>query len=57
MVFNLRRLAKHAMQDFNSRSREEWCVGHCSQVVLTISQIMWCLEVTEIFSMNKNSTG
>ena len=57
MGFNLRKLAKLAMQDFSSKIREDWCVDHCSQVVLTISQVMWCSEVTEIFNMKKNRTG
>ncbi|CAK8691447.1 unnamed protein product [Clavelina lepadiformis] len=50
MVVNLRKMSKSAITDFQQRSREEWCVAHPSQVVLTISQTMWCQEVSAILS-------
>ncbi|KAM4603926.1 dynein axonemal heavy chain 6 [Polymixia lowei] len=46
MFFSLRRLSKVAITDYQDKSREEWVVaGHPSQVVLTISQMMWCREL------------
>ncbi|KAM3865367.1 dynein axonemal heavy chain 6 [Diretmus argenteus] len=46
MFYSLRRLSKDAIADYQMKSREEWVVaGHPSQVVLTISQMMWCRDV------------
>lgn len=45
MVVNLRKLTKASMTDYMQRPREEWCVLHASQVILTVSQTMWCKEV------------
>ena len=54
MMVNLKKLMKAGMHDFmdSEMSREHWCVDHCSQVVLTVSQIMWCQEVTEILNFD-----
>ncbi|XP_059155726.1 dynein axonemal heavy chain 6-like isoform X2 [Physella acuta] len=48
MFSSLRRLSKAAIGDYERRPREEWVVAHCSQVVLTISQLQWCRDVTEV---------
>ncbi|XP_071360020.1 dynein axonemal heavy chain 6 [Trachinotus anak] len=46
MFSSLRRLSKAAIADYQMKSREEWVVaGHPSQVVLTISQMMWCRDM------------
>ncbi|KAM9314768.1 dynein axonemal heavy chain 6 [Pholidichthys leucotaenia] len=46
MFTSLKQLSKAAMADYQVKSREEWVVaGHPSQVVLTISQMMWCKEM------------
>ncbi|XP_067106416.1 dynein axonemal heavy chain 6 [Osmerus mordax] len=46
MFSSLRRLSKASIADYQSRTREEWVVaGHPSQVVLTISQLMWCRDL------------
>uniref|UniRef100_A0A7N9AZR1 Dynein, axonemal, heavy chain 6 n=1 Tax=Mastacembelus armatus TaxID=205130 RepID=A0A7N9AZR1_9TELE len=46
MFFSLQRLSKAAIVDYQVKSREEWVVaGHPSQVVLTISQMMWCRDM------------
>ncbi|XP_078146083.1 dynein axonemal heavy chain 6 [Centroberyx gerrardi] len=46
MFSSLRRLSKAAIADYQVKSREEWVVaGHPSQVVLTISQMMWCRDL------------
>ncbi|KAF7660832.1 hypothetical protein LDENG_00274280 [Lucifuga dentata] len=46
MFFSLRRLSKAAISGYQVKSREEWMMaGYPSQVVLTISQLMWCKEV------------
>ncbi|KAG8130386.1 hypothetical protein E2320_017073 [Naja naja] len=48
MFTSLRRLSKAAIADYQSRERTEWVVaGHPSQVVLTISQLMWCRDLTQ----------
>lgn len=46
MFSSLRSLSKAAIADYQVKSREEWVVaGHPSQVVLTISQMMWCRDM------------
>ncbi|TDH16419.1 hypothetical protein EPR50_G00020980 [Perca flavescens] len=46
MYASLRRLSKAAIADYQVKPREEWVVaGHSSQVVLTISQMMWCRDM------------
>ncbi|KAK2908777.1 hypothetical protein Q8A67_004614 [Cirrhinus molitorella] len=46
MFSSLRRLSKAAISDYQSKPRVEWVVaGHPSQVVLTISQLMWCRDM------------
>ncbi|XP_036606051.1 dynein heavy chain 6, axonemal [Trichosurus vulpecula] len=48
MFTSLRRLSKAAIADYQTKIRIEWVVaGHPSQVVLTVSQIMWCRDLTE----------
>ena len=48
MFANLRRLVKVAMGDYEQKTREEWVLCHVSQVILTVSQMMWCRDITEI---------
>ena len=48
MFSSLRRLIKAAMTDYEQRGREDWILEHCSQVVLTVSGMMWCRDITEI---------
>ncbi|KAL7841172.1 hypothetical protein SRHO_G00248630 [Serrasalmus rhombeus] len=46
MFSSLRRLSKAAITDYQGKPRVEWVVaGHPSQVVLTISQLMWCRDM------------
>ncbi|XP_036933614.1 dynein heavy chain 6, axonemal [Acanthopagrus latus] len=46
MFYSVRHLSKAAIADYQVKSRQEWVVaGHPSQVVLTISQMMWCRDV------------
>ncbi|CAG5929115.1 unnamed protein product [Menidia menidia] len=46
MYSSLRRLSKAAIADYQGKSREDWVVaGHPSQVVLTVSQMMWCRDM------------
>ncbi|XP_061490002.1 dynein axonemal heavy chain 6 isoform X2 [Rhineura floridana] len=48
MFTSLRRLSKAAITDYQTKERVEWVVaGHPSQVVLTISQLMWCRDLTQ----------
>ncbi|XP_072807658.1 dynein axonemal heavy chain 6 isoform X2 [Vicugna pacos] len=48
MFASLRRLCKASIADYLGRPRTEWVVaGHPSQVILTVSQIMWCRDLTE----------
>ena len=50
MFSNLRKLTKSSIADYERKSREEWILCHCSQVVLTVSQMMWCRDINEILS-------
>ncbi|XP_069482525.1 dynein axonemal heavy chain 6 [Ambystoma mexicanum] len=48
MYTSLRRLSKAAIADYETKPRIEWTVaGHPSQVILTISQLMWCRDLTQ----------
>uniref|UniRef100_A0A8C0KKM0 Dynein axonemal heavy chain 6 n=1 Tax=Canis lupus dingo TaxID=286419 RepID=A0A8C0KKM0_CANLU len=48
MFVSLRRLCKAAIVDYQAKPRTDWVIaGHPSQVILTISQIMWCRDLTE----------
>lgn len=48
MFVNLRKLVKFAIGDYEQKNRKEWVLDHCSQVILTVSQIMWCRDIDEI---------
>ncbi|XP_055488365.1 LOW QUALITY PROTEIN: dynein axonemal heavy chain 6-like [Leucoraja erinacea] len=46
MFTSLRRMCKAAIADYQTQPRVEWVVsGHPSQVILTISQLMWCRDL------------
>ena len=47
MFVSLKKLTKAALSDFEVKPRHEWATQHPSQVVLTVSQIMWCLDLTQ----------
>ena len=46
MVNSLRKLIKVGMTDYEKRPRDEWVTLHASQTVLTVSQTMWCTDIT-----------
>ncbi|XP_074661680.1 dynein axonemal heavy chain 6-like [Tubulanus polymorphus] len=54
MFKSLRNLVKEAKKDYERREREDWVVLHASQIVLTVSQMMWCRDVTEILEADFN---
>ncbi|KAL1023853.1 hypothetical protein UPYG_G00047240 [Umbra pygmaea] len=46
MFSSLKRLSKASIADYQGKEREDWVVaGHPSQVVLTVSQLMWCRDL------------
>ena len=45
MVVSLRRLTKASLDDFVTKPRHEWVKYHAGQVILTVSQTMWCKDV------------
>ena len=47
MFSSLRKITKAAITDYESKPRHEWATQHPSQVVLAVSQIMWCRDLTE----------
>ncbi|CAD5112359.1 DgyrCDS1592 [Dimorphilus gyrociliatus] len=52
MYKNLRLLTKAAITDYENRSKEDWVAQHCSQIVLTVSQMFWCKEATQALDTN-----
>ncbi|KAM4706665.1 dynein axonemal heavy chain 6 [Discoglossus pictus] len=55
MFSSLRRLSKAAISDYKKKTRVEWVVaGHPSQVVLTISQLMWCRDLSQCLEGNSD---
>ncbi|XP_032099375.1 dynein heavy chain 6, axonemal isoform X2 [Sapajus apella] len=55
MFTSLRRLCKAAIADYQGKLRTDWVIaGHPSQVILTVSQIMWCRDLTECLETEDN---
>ncbi|XP_053520536.1 dynein axonemal heavy chain 6 [Artibeus jamaicensis] len=55
MFTSLRRLCKAAIADYHGKRRTDWVTaGHPSQVILTISQIIWCRDLTACLEANGN---
>ncbi|XP_063222655.1 dynein axonemal heavy chain 6 isoform X2 [Bacillus rossius redtenbacheri] len=50
MFSSLRRRMQAAIRDHEKRTRRRWILRHPSQIVLTVSQIMWSLKVHNIFN-------
>ncbi len=48
MFNNLKKILKLSLSDFENSVREEWLTRWASQIVLTVSQTMWCRDVSEI---------
>lgn len=48
MFNSLKRILKQSLADFENSVREEWLTRWPSQIVLTVSQTMWCRDLTEI---------
>lgn len=48
MFSSLRKLVKSAIGDYERKEREQWVLDHCSQIVLTVSQMMWGRDVIEV---------
>ncbi|XP_074253710.1 dynein axonemal heavy chain 6 isoform X1 [Saimiri boliviensis] len=56
MFTSLRRLCKAAIADYQGKLRTDWVIaGHPSQVILTVSQIMWCRDLTECLETEDNN--
>ncbi|ORX87336.1 hypothetical protein BCR32DRAFT_215454 [Anaeromyces robustus] len=47
MVSILKKLIKAALNDYDEQDKNEWIMSHVGMVVLTVSQIIWCRDVTE----------
>ncbi|XP_016058014.1 PREDICTED: dynein heavy chain 6, axonemal [Miniopterus natalensis] len=55
MFSSLRRLCKAAIADYQVKLRTDWVIaGHPSQVILTISQVIWCRDLTECLERDGN---
>ena len=46
MCESLKKLTKASLLAFTEKPRHEWVKDHAAQVVLTVSQTMWCRDVT-----------
>lgn len=53
MMVSLRKLTKLAIADFDTRPRHEWATKHASQVIISVSQIMWCRDLTTCLSADE----
>ncbi|KAK6493365.1 dynein heavy chain 6 [Huso huso] len=48
MFSSLRRLSKASIADYQNKPRVKWVIaGHPSQVILTVSQLMWCRDLNQ----------
>jgi dynein heavy chain len=52
MVSILKKLIKVALNEYDEQDKNEWIMSHCGMVVLTVSQIIWCRDVTECLESN-----
>ena len=57
MQKSLRALTKASIADFFTKPRTEWVRLHASQVILTVSQIMWCRDVIEALTQGDPREG
>ncbi|CAF0752073.1 unnamed protein product [Brachionus calyciflorus] len=48
MFSSLKRIMKQSLSDYENSVREEWLTRWPSQIVLTVSQTMWCKDLTQI---------
>ena len=53
MVVSLRKLTKSSLDAFAEKPRHEWVKDHASQVILTVSQTMWCTDLTAALSQDQ----
>ncbi|XP_069668946.1 dynein axonemal heavy chain 6 isoform X3 [Periplaneta americana] len=49
MFISLKKRMMGAMIDYEQRARKKWVLAHPSQIILTVSQIMWARDVHNIF--------
>ena len=54
MILSLKKLMKSSFEDFKNCKREEWLTKWQSQIILTVSQTMWCKNITNILDGNFN---
>ncbi|XP_075229380.1 dynein heavy chain at 16F [Lycorma delicatula] len=50
MFFQLHKQMKYSLADYKTKPRTEWILLHPSQIILTVSQTMWCSDVHTVFS-------
>ncbi|VEL41929.1 unnamed protein product [Protopolystoma xenopodis] len=55
MFINLRRLMKTAIQEFETVNREIWIRSHASQIVLTVEQMFWARDITQILGAEQSN--
>ncbi|XP_068083916.1 dynein axonemal heavy chain 6 [Anabrus simplex] len=54
MFSALKKLMKYGIGDYRAKKRTEWALCYPSQIVLTVSQIIWCQNVHEIFNSEQS---
>ncbi|CAI9736985.1 dynein axonemal heavy chain 6-like [Octopus vulgaris] len=54
MFLNIRKLLKSSMLEYHECNYEQWVLLNIQQVILTISQIIWCRCLTHILEENAN---
>eukprot|EP00727_Mastigamoeba_balamuthi_P003136 m51a1_g1282 putative dynein heavy chain axonemal (4140) ;mRNA; f:131088-144324 len=51
MKFTLAKILKGAVAEYNKMEREQWVLEYPAQIVLAVSQVYWCREVTRCLNM------
>ncbi|XP_067125111.1 dynein axonemal heavy chain 6 isoform X2 [Centruroides vittatus] len=55
IFMSIKHLIKEALKAYDEKPREKWIQTYPSQVVLTVSQIKWCQEVTNSFKLKSRA--
>ncbi|XP_025191999.1 LOW QUALITY PROTEIN: dynein heavy chain 6, axonemal-like [Melanaphis sacchari] len=54
MVNTLRMFMFVAMEDYDRIPREKWVLSHAAQLIIAVSQMMWCRDVHKILKLKSN---
>ena len=59
MKFSLQKIMKQSILDFAGRphERDQWALDYPAQIVIAVSQINWCKDITRCLTEGGSSTG